>query len=570
MKIYSKKESLIYLAVLSITIIVNLICLKNGITDISQHLYYLPTLIGVFFYEKKGVLFAAMTSLIYLLSVLIFQNNPSSVAAAMIRTLILIIMAVLVYTLQKRNKEQEKELFSKQLWLETTLLSIGEGVIVTDTDDIIRMINREAQIITGLQEPEVLGKKFEDVCPMSFSSPTAPFSGQTASYAYEGEYTDPDGIRKALELRVSSILYQGKESLGNVIVFRDVTERNRIEEENRYLTYHDKLTGLYNRRFFEEEVSRLNASRELPISVIVGDVNGLKLINDAFGHLAGDSLLTAAGRAVQSVCREEDIVARWGGDEYIILLPRTGLEDSEKIAERIREKCRGSQVSGVTLSIALGCATKNMQGEDLMAVIKRADNAMYQSKLIEGKSMKNHAVQSILSTLYESSETEEIHSRRVSDLCKILAGALRLSHLEASDLILLGELHDIGKVTLDRNILNKPGPLTPKEYAAVKQHSVKGYNILHASVDLAHLADCVLYHHERWDGTGYPSGLQAENIPLFSRIVTVADTYEAMTGTRPYRKPVGKEEALAEIQRCSGSQFDPSIVNALMAVQEKL
>ncbi len=570
MRKYTKKESLIYLAVLLITIIINLVCLRNGITDIFQHLYYLPVLIGVFFYEKKGLLLAAITSFFYLLSVLIFQNNPSAVDAAMIRSLILIFMAVLVYTLLKRNREQEKEIFRKQLWLETTLLSIGEGVIVTDTDEIIRMTNREAQIITGLPESEVLGKKFEDVYPISFSSPNAPLFGQTASYAYEGAYTSPDGERKELELRISSILYQGKESLGNVIVFRDVTEKNRIEEENRYLTYHDKLTGLYNRRFFEEEVSRLNASRELPISVIVGDVNGLKLINDAFGHIAGDCLLTAAGSAVQSVCREEDIVARWGGDEYIILLPRTGPEDSEKIAERIRERCRGTQVSGVTLSIALGCATKRTQEEDLMAVIKRADNAMYQSKLIEGKSMKNHAVQSILSTLYESSESEEIHSRRVSSLCEILAGALRLGHLEASDLILLGELHDIGKVTLDRSILNKPGPLTPKEFAAVKQHSVKGYNILHASVDLAHLADCVLYHHERWDGTGYPSGLRAENIPLFSRIVTVADTYEALTGVRSYRKPVGKEEALAEIQRCSGSQFDPAIVAALMLVQEKL
>lgn len=571
MKKHSKKELLIYLAVLTITLTANLICLRNGITDIFQHLYYLPILLGVFFYDKTGVLLAAGTSFLYLLSVVALQNNPSAVTSAMIRSLILFAMAILIYTLLKRNREQAKELFRKKMWLETTLLSIGEGVVVTDIDDVIQMSNREAQMITGLKESEVSGKKFSDAYPMTFTCPNSPIEGDDrTSYAYEGVYITPEGNRKELDLRISSILFQGKECLGSVVVFRDVTERKRIEIENQYLTYHDKLTGLYNRRFFEEETKRLDVARNLPISIVIGDVNGLKLINDVFGHLAGDQLLTAAANAVQSVCREEDIVARWGGDEYIILLPRTGSVDSEKIAERIREKCRGTQINSVALSIALGCATKIIPEDDLASVIKRADDSMYQVKLIEGKSMKNHAVQSILSTLYESVETEEVHSNRVSRFCELLAGALRLSHLETSELIVTGKVHDIGKVALDRNILNKPGKLTPEEYEAVKQHSLKGYNILHASVDLSHLANYVLYHHERWDGTGYPSGLKGTSIPFFSRILTVADTYEALTGQRPYREPVGKEEALREIQRCSASQFDPAVVDALMSVQEKL
>ena len=571
MKKRSKRQLLIYLAVLTITFAANLICLRNGITDIFQHLYYLPILLGVFFYDKTGVLLAAITSFLYLLSVVALQNNPSAVTAAMIRSLILFAIAILVYTLLKRNREQEKELFRKKMWLETTLLSIGEGVVVTDNDDVIQMSNREALMITGLKEADVHGKKFADAYPMTFSSPNTPLEGEDrTSYAYEGVYISPEGQRKELDLRVSSILFRGKECLGSVIVFRDVTERNRIETENRYLTYHDKLTGLYNRRFFEEESKRLDVERNLPISIVVGDVNGLKLINDVFGHLSGDHLLTAAGDAVKSVCRKEDIAARWGGDEYIIFLPRTGSVDSEKIAERIREKCRGMQINGVALSIALGCATKVVPEDNLSSVIKRADDSMYQVKLVEGKSMKNHAVQSILSTLYESVETEEVHSQRVSRFCELLAGALRLGRLETSELSLTGKIHDIGKVALDRNILNKPGRLTPEEYEAVKQHSLKGYNILHASVDLSHLANYVLYHHERWDGTGYPSGLKGTSIPLFSRILTVADAYEALTGRRPYRDPVSKEDALREIQRCSGSQFDPAVVDALMSVQEKL
>jgi two-component system sensor histidine kinase ComP len=355
---------------------------------------------------------------------------------------------------------------------------------------------------------------------------------------------------------------------GNMVRFiatvQDITKRKKAEEEILYLSYHDKLTGLYNRRFYEEEIKRLDTERNLPISIIIGDVNGLKLVNDAFGHNKGDELLRKAAAAIQSACRTDDIVARWGGDEFVILLPKTKTEEAEKIINRIKKQYLNEYVNGLSINISFGWDTKRKTDEDILEVLKSAEDHMYKHKIIENKSMRNNIISTILKTLHEKNPREELHSERVSEICQNIGRALGFSEIEINRLKVVGLLHDIGKIAIEEGILNKPGKLTEQEWNEIKRHPDIGYRILSTSYDMVELADCILAHHERWDGTGYPKGLKGEAIPRIARIIALADSYDAMTSERPYRKSLSEEEAIREILKNSGVQFDPEIVKIFL------
>lgn len=345
----------------------------------------------------------------------------------------------------------------------------------------------------------------------------------------------------------------------NIMLEEEINERTKREEQITYLSYHDKLTGLYNRRFYEIEIKRLDTERNLPISIIIGDVNGLKLINDAFGHDTGDELLQKAATSIQSTCRTDDIVARWGGDEFVILLPKTKSEEAERIVNRIKLLYSNEQVNALNVSISFGWDTKRKTDEDILRVLKSAEDYMYKHKIIENKGMRGNAINTIIKTLHEKNPREEQHSKRVSKICQEIGKAMTFSEIEVSQLKAAGLLHDIGKIAIREGILNKPGKLTEQERDEINRHPDIGYRILNSSYDMLELADCILAHHERWDGAGYPKGLKGEAIPIVARIIALADTYDAMTSERPYRNALSKEEALLEIQKNSGKQFDPKI-----------
>ncbi len=342
-------------------------------------------------------------------------------------------------------------------------------------------------------------------------------------------------------------------------IVRDITDRKKKEDENRYLSYHDALTGLYNRRFYEEEIKRLDTDRNIPISIIIGDVNGLKLLNDAFGHDKGDELLKKAANAIQSACRTDDIVARWGGDEFVILLPKTNNEDAEGIVTRINEQFCNILVNAIRVNISFGWETKTKTDEDIIKVLKSAEDAMYKHKMIENEGMRDNTINTIINTLHEKNPREEQHSKRVSQICQDIGSAIGLSEIEVRRLKLVGLLHDIGKIAIEEHILNKPGKLTKNEWDQIKQHPDIGYRILSSSYEMLELAECILAHHERWDGKGYPKGLKGEAIPRVSRIIAIADSYDAMISERPYRNALSEEQALEEILKGSGTQFDPTI-----------
>ncbi len=329
-------------------------------------------------------------------------------------------------------------------------------------------------------------------------------------------------------------------------------------EHIRYLSYHDSLTDLYNRRFYEEEIKKINKEIH-PISVVMGDINGLKLINDTFGYDKGDELLRKAAFAIKTACENKDIVARWGGDEFIILMPNTRKEEAEKTVKKIKDLYSKEQVNSINVSISFGWDTKDRLDQDISKVLKNAEDYMYRNKTLESVSVRSSMINTIIKALHEKNSREEKHSKRVSEICQQIGIKSGLSEIEVRKLKVAGLLHDIGKIAIEESILNKSGKLTNDEWEQIKAHPSIGYRILSSSHEMMELSECVLSHHEKWDGSGYPNGLKGIEIPKIARVIAVADSYDAMTSERAYRAALSEETVLEEIRKNAGTQFDPEI-----------
>ncbi|MGH4137584.1 HD domain-containing phosphohydrolase [Clostridium sp.] len=462
---------------------------------------------------------------------------------------------------------EEKEL------LKTTLLSVGEGVIVTDINCNITMLNMAAETIIGWEEKEAIAVKFEDIFNI-IDEDTEEKSDNPIKKVLENfialqqiEYKiliTKEYEKKMISYNVSRIRDNYGEVKGAVLVFRDVTVERKNQKQIELLSFHDQLTGLYNRRFYEEELRRLDTERNLPLTIVMGDVNGLKLINDSFGHDVGDELLKKVAEVLKLGCRGDDIVARLGGDEFVIILPKTDATGVEQIIKRINDLSSKEKIGSMNISISFGYETKNNMEEKTEEIFKKAEDHMYKRKLFESPSMRGKTINTIIKTLHETNKREEQHSHRVSSLCKSMGEALRLSQYEIQELKNIGLLHDIGKIAIDENILNKPGRLTESEWNEIKRHPEIGYRILNTVDEMSDIASYVLYHHERWDGTGYPKGLKGEEIPFISRIITIVDAYDAMTSERSYRNALPVEVAISELLKNAEIQFDSRLVNVFI------
>ena len=359
------------------------------------------------------------------------------------------------------------------------------------------------------------------------------------------------------ESSISPIYDETEKIVGAVGISRDITETKIRQDEIDFINRHDYLTSLYNRRYYADMLLKYDTKEYFPLAILNFDLNGLKILNDAYGHSYGDDALVRVGEVLMNSFEEKDIIARIGGDEFAAIVPNTSFDKVEQIKNKIRHEISLITVENIHLSIAIGFDFKYDEGANIQDVIKFAENKMYRNKLSEGMSVRNHAIRAIHKTLTEKYSEERIHSERVSALCKALGMKLGIQNEDLNELVMAGMYHDIGKISIPDAILDKPSKLTNEEFDIMKTHTEAGYQILKAADEYSNLAEYALSHHERWDGKGYPRGLKETEIPLYSRIINICDSFEAMTSDRVYRKKMDKKDAVSEIILCSGSQYDP-------------
>lgn len=467
------------------------------------------------------------------------------------------------------RKEIEWLLNMEREQFKTTLLSVADGVISTDNNGNVLILNKIAEQLTGWTKAEAFGKPLEEVFNIidEFTKEKCDNpvdlvlrTGENMELVNHTMLISKTGNEIPIEDSSAPIKDSNGKITGVVIVFRDFTEKKQKQKEIEYLSFNDYLTGLYNRRYIEDAIKRLDTERNLPLTVMVLDVNGLKLTNDAFGHKMGDRLLKIAADIMKQVCRSDDIIGRVGGDEFLILLPKTDENYAEKIKNRIIEACSKIKLDSVIVSLSIGYAVKNSIDQDIENIEKNADNIMYKDKITHGKTMRSETIDTVIHNINLKYDREQIHTEMVSQYCEAIARAMNLSEKEIYDIKTAGLLHDIGKITVSHKLLNKQGKLTTEEFEHIKRHTETGYQILKSVDEYVAFAEAVLYHHERCDGNGYPEGLRGEEIPLEARIISVADSYDVMTSMSPYQKSKTKEEAIAELKKCAGTQFDEDIV----------
>jgi diguanylate cyclase len=471
------------------------------------------------------------------------------------------------------RKNMDKLLFDEKELFKTTLFSVGDGVIATDNQGNVVVLNNVAETLTGWKQSEVIGKPVEEVFNIinEFTRERCDNlvvkvldTGRSLEIANNTILISKDGQERPIEDSAAPIKDQEENINGVVLVFRDITDKKYRQEKIEYLAFHDQLTGLYNRRFYDEEIKRLDTKRNLPISIIMGDVDALKLINDSFGHTEGDELLKKTAEVIKNACRIDDIIARIGGDEFVVLLPKTDSGETQRIINRIQVMAAKKKVANITLSVSFGYGTKETEDQPIFEIFKNAENHMYRQKHNNRSKTWGESIEIIMNSLFEKSNWELLHSKRVSGICQAIASKMNFGKDDLARIRKAGLVHDIGKIGVDEKILNNKGVLSDVEKEKIHKHPEKGWHILSASNEFFDLAEFVLAHHERWDGNGYPNGLKGEETPVEARIIAIADAYDAMTSKRVYRKRLNKEEAIEELKRCSGTQFDPKIVDVFL------
>jgi len=393
-----------------------------------------------------------------------------------------------------------------------------------------------------------------------------PFFEYCVKHVHEGieiEMTGLSGKTYYVELH-NRIIYKNDQISELQSIGNDVTERKLAQAKIKFLTEHDPLTGLHNRLYFDYMLSTLEKNEISGLCLIVGDVNGLKMVNDAFGHKMGDQMLIAIADVLKSIFNKPtDIISRLSGDEFAII---TQSRSIPYLIDEIQQACQRLTQFPFVVDISLGYAIRKKSSQSLDGIFREADHEMYRNKLRRTKKIKLHMIESLKIQLESKSIETARHSERMSLLAERVGKSLELNPSIIEELVLATSMHDIGMVSVDKKIIDKSSKLTAAEFKEVMKHSEIGYHLLVATPNLAGIGEYVLSHHENFDGSGYPQGLKGIEIPLIARIISVVDGYEAMTNYRPYRQTLSHEEAMLDILNQTGKKYDPTVVQAFSRI----
>ena len=466
-----------------------------------------------------------------------------------------------------KQKHEQKELAEKQFYF--TLSSIGDAVITTDKLGYITFVNPIAEQMTGYDAKSALGEKIHNIMtlydetshePVQNPMDTVLTQQNTIQLSNHTLLFTKDGREIAVEDTTSPIFDASKKIVGVVIVLRDRSFKKEKQRQIEYLSYYDQLSGLYNRRYYEKELEKLKTESALPLAVLFVDINGLKIINDAFGHEKGDALIQHISKVLSQNKRAQDVISRVGGDEFIVLMPNTEQLYIKHYIKEISRDIANVDTMGIEATISYGWDIQHALNQNIFDVLKSAEDMMYQNKVYYTSSKRNDVIKSILATLAIKSSREGEHSKRVRELCYRFGKALAFSDSACKLLEVSGELHDIGKIAIDEALLNKNGALTQTEWQLIRKHPETGYKLLNASREFSVIAEHIYAHHEHWDGSGYPRGLKGMDIPLNARIISIVDAYDAMCQEHPFRNKMSQRAVIEELKKKSKKQFDPELI----------
>jgi diguanylate cyclase (GGDEF)-like protein/PAS domain S-box-containing protein len=436
--------------------------------------------------------------------------------------------------------------------------------------------NKHVENITGYKPEELLGKT-----PFSFMEPAEAkkvekiiadaFARRESLKQVPNKFIHKDGSVIYFETSGVPVFNASGAIAGYRGITRDVTARVKDDQKLAYLSLHDRLTGVYNRAYFEEELSRLENSRDYPITMLYADVNGLKMVNDAFGHEKGDELLKTVAKVLKNSLRKPERLARIGGDEFAAVMVNTGEAQGQKIVSRIRANIAryNKETRSFPLGVSIGVATAESRDVSLADLFRKADDMMYRDKIMQGRECLGTYIEMNKAKTESGGPDQDRHLNRLVRMCRVLGQRLGLGPKKLSDLVLLAKAHNLGTAGIPDKIFYKQDRLSNEEQSIMRLHPEKGYRIALASSKLSGIADLFLKHHEWWDGTGYPLGLKATAIPMECRILAVAEAFLMLVTGCADKNALSNAEALDQLQKLSGSRFDPQVVEALVLLYEE-
>ena len=472
----------------------------------------------------------------------------------------------------------ERKLENDKRWYQTIFESAGDAVFVLSENTCVECNEKTLDLFGCDAYEDIVGQP-----PWSFAPTSQPDGSLSRRKArryfqaamqgrpqrYHWKCKRKDGTQFDAEFSLNRIIAGEQAFL--LALARDVSEQKEYEQRLRNLSFNDLLTGLNNRNYFEQEMKRLEKEGDTDIGIVLTDVDGLKLVNDGLGHDSGDRLLQSVASIIRRTFRSRDIAARIGGDEFAVLMPDADQEEIEQAVQSFRSEvdAYNQRNPHLPMTISVGYAVHRGGKLDLQELYKDADNHIYREKLNRSENTQDFIVQALTDAMRMRDFQDQHHSDRLKKMALYMGRKLGTSERVLRNLQLLAQFHDLGKVGIPDRILFKQGALSEEERTIMREHCEIGHRIAKAMPFLQHIADLILKHHEWWDGRGYPLGISGEDIPYECRIMAVADAFEAMIAERPYREPMGFEEALEELQKNAGTQFDPRVVEQFVRIVRK-
>ncbi len=476
------------------------------------------------------------------------------------------------------NTFQEKEYANYQLskekeFLDTILETISEGIVViNETGRIQRMNIAAAKILEDEQSESgnLQGQQFSEIFQFS-DSDYHEIEADDIFYQCKNQrqeikrecYLTGKKKKICIEDSASPIIDQYGRMQGYVYVFRDISDRQKKQKEIEFLSYHDLLTGVYNRRYFDLKCRELVEESAYPLTIIVADVNALKLTNDAFGHMTGDKLIRSFAHVLRSVAKDHEYLFRIGGDEFVLLLPRRGKNEGLALIQIIKETLSRTFVGSIPLSAAFGCYTCESSDIQFEEAFRQADEAMYKNKLKENEAIKMAIIDSILNNNRHMFWNQPNEIQNVLAGCYSIGESLHFTPIELNRLLKAAAIYNIGYSTLDQTVVSKEDELNSREWDEIKKQPMAGYHKLKNTSVYADIAEIILEHHENIDGSGYPRGLTESQLHRETLVLSAVSDYYSMCSDRPYRKAMEPVTAIQKMREGIGKRYREDVIELL-------